>query len=113
VKVSEAPGADQLPPGAGDRIMHAHLEAGGAVIMASDWMEQSPYPGMSGFSVSLTIATAAEGKTLFDKLADGGKVTSPFDKTFFSDGFGMLVDRFGTPWIVTSEQSSGSGGTST
>lgn len=113
VKASDAPGADQLPPGAGDRILHARLEAGGVVIMASDWMESSPYPRMSGFSASLTVDTAAEGKKLFDKLAEGGKVTAPFDKTFFSDGFGMLVDRFGTPWMVNSEQKSGSGGTST
>jgi PhnB protein len=113
VKASETPGADQLPPGAGDRVMHAHLEAGGAVIMASDWMESSPYPGMNGFRVCLTVKTAAEAKDLFDKLADGGKVTMPFDKTFYSDGFGMLNDRFGTPWMVMAEQSSGSGGTST
>jgi PhnB protein len=24
----------------------------------------------------------------------------PFGKTFWSPGFGMLVDRFGTPWMV-------------
>ena len=113
VKASETPGADQLPPGAGDRIMHAHLKAAGAVLLASDWMESSPYPGMSGFYVVLTVATAAEGKTLFDKLSEGGKVKAPFDKTFFSDGFGMLVDRFGTPWMVMSDQRPDSAGTST
>jgi PhnB protein len=113
VPASEAPGADQLPPGAADRIMHAHLEAAGAVIMAGDWMAPSPYPGMSGFSVCLTVATTGEAKGFFDKLADGGNVTVPFAKTFYADGFGMLVDRFGTSWMVMTEVNSGSGGTST
>lgn len=110
VKASEAPGG---PPDAGNLIMHAHLEAGGAVILASDWMESSPYPGKSGFSVTLEAATTAEGKKLFDNLAEGAKVNMPYGKTFFSDGFGMLVDRFGTPWMVMSEENSGSAGTST
>jgi PhnB protein len=28
----------------------------------------------------------------------------PFQKTFWSPGFGMAVDRFGIPWIVNTEQ---------
>lgn len=24
----------------------------------------------------------------------------PFQKTFWSEGFGMVTDRFGTPWMV-------------
>jgi PhnB protein len=28
----------------------------------------------------------------------------PFEKTFWSPGFGMLVDRFGIQWIVDSER---------
>jgi uncharacterized glyoxalase superfamily protein PhnB len=27
----------------------------------------------------------------------------PFQKTFWSPGFGMLVDRFGIPWMVNCE----------
>lgn len=25
----------------------------------------------------------------------------PFEKTFWAEAFGMLVDRFGTPWMVS------------
>ena len=45
-------------------------------------------------------------KGLFDKLAYNGEVTMAFEKTFYSDGFGMLVDRFGTPWMVMSATNS-------
>jgi len=34
-------------------------------------------------------------------LADGGTVTMPFAETFWAARFGMLVDKFGTPWMVT------------
>ena len=44
--------------------------------------------------------TVAEARRTFDALAEGGKVTMPFEKTFWAEGFGMLVDRFGTPWMV-------------
>ena len=70
--------------------------------MASDWMAPTPYPGMHGFSVCLTAPATDEAHKLFDALADGGQVTMPFQKTFYSDGFGMLTDRFGTPWMVMS-----------
>jgi PhnB protein len=102
VAAKDAP-AGQMPPGAGDRTIHAHLDADNAVLMASDWLSPDPYPGMAGFSVTLIAPTAADAKALFDELAAGGNVTMPFEKTFYADGFGMLVDRFGTPWMVMSE----------
>lgn len=36
----------------------------------------------------------------FHESALGGKITMPFNKSFWADGCGMLTDRFGTPWIV-------------
>ena len=97
---AESPVASQLPPGSADLIMHARLALDGGVLMASDGM-----PGQrqerKGFSLSLTYPTAAEAKTKFAALGAGGKVTMPFDKTFWAEGFGMLVDRFGTPWMVS------------
>ena len=55
---------------------------------------------MHGFSLALTYPTAAEARKIFDALAEGGKVTMPMQKTFWAEGFGMLVDRFGTPWMI-------------
>ena len=36
-------------------------------------------------------------------MAEGGQITMPFAKTFWAEGFGMLVDRFGVPWMVNCE----------
>src|SRR4051794_6615225 len=102
VAVKDTPDGAKMPAEAQELLMHAHLDAAGVVLMASDWMDDKPYPGMHGFSNCLTAPSAAEAKSLFDRLADGGRVTAPFGTTFWSDGFGMLVDRFGAPWMVMS-----------
>ena len=96
----ESPAAAQAPPEAKDRIIHAHLDLDDRALMASDAMIGQPENGMHGFDLSLGYPTAAEGKRIFDQLADGGQVVIPYDKTFFAEGFGMLRDRFGTPWMV-------------
>ncbi|HTR59743.1 MAG TPA: VOC family protein [Casimicrobiaceae bacterium] len=96
---AQSPIAGQTPPGSGDRIMHASLNLGDRKLMASDAMP-GHYQGMKGFSLSLTYPTVAEAKRVFEALAEGGKVTMPLDKTFWAEAFGMLVDRFGTPWMV-------------
>jgi len=59
---------------------------------------------MSGFSLSLSPTTLEEGRRLFDALAKGGEVQMPFDPTFWAEGFGMLRDQFGVPWMVNVER---------
>ena len=97
---AESPIAGQTPPGSENRIMHARLDLDGRLLMASDSMPGHPYHGMHGFSLSLMYPTADAGRALFDALSAGGQVTMPYQKTFWAEGFGMLVDRFGTPWMV-------------
>jgi PhnB protein len=102
---AESPEAGEVPPGSADRILHASLEIGDRILMASDSMVGHPYEGMKGFSLSLTYPTTEEAKKIFDALAEGGQVTMPIEKTFWSEAFGMLVDRFGTPWMVSGGES--------
>lgn len=97
---AESPMAAQVPPDRRDRIMHARLDLGGRMLMASDAMMDHPYEGMKGFSLSLVYPTVAEARRVFDALAEGGQTTMAMQKTFWAEAFGMLVDRFGTPWMV-------------
>ncbi|HEX3553391.1 MAG TPA: VOC family protein [Thermoanaerobaculia bacterium] len=102
MKASDSPAAAQMPPGSGDQILHARLLLDdGRALMASDWMDGQPYPGKKGVSLSLGYPTVAEAQRVFDALAAGGKVNMPFQKTFWAEAFGMLEDRFGTPWMVS------------
>ena len=50
--------------------------------------------------MSLTVTDLAEAEKKFKALAEGGSQNMPFEKTFFSKGFGMCVDQFGQPWMV-------------
>ncbi|MEO5765205.1 MAG: VOC family protein [Casimicrobiaceae bacterium] len=98
---AESPEPDPSPE-MKDRIMHARLVFGDRerVLMASDWMAGQPYDKMKGFSLSFNCATAADAKRVFDAMAQGGEVRMPLQKTFWAESFGMLVDKFGTPWMI-------------
>jgi PhnB protein len=96
---AQAPAAAQSPPGSEHLVMHARLAKGDFVLMASDDMPGN-YQGMKGFSLSVVVDSVAEARRIFDALAAGGEVTMPFGKTFWAEAFGMLRDRFGTPWMV-------------
>lgn len=95
----EAPPPGMLPPGYENKVMHVTFRIGGTTLMASDGCGESG--GFSGFSLSLGVATEAEAARCFNALAEGGQVTMPLAKTFWSPCFGMLTDRFGMGWMIT------------
>jgi PhnB protein len=95
----DAPMSEEIPSEQRDRIMHANLTVGGMVLMGSD----TPPDGFQkpqGFSVNLQFDDRVEAERIFQKLAENGTVKMPFQETFWSTRFGMLVDRFGTPWMI-------------
>jgi PhnB protein len=99
----DSPIAGEVPPDWHKRIMHARLVVGDQVLMASDSPPEH-YAPPQGIYVSIHVGDPGEGERIFRELAEAGTVQMPFEKTFWSPGFGMLVDRFGTPWMVNCEQ---------
>jgi PhnB protein len=100
---AQSPDPEHCPPGSDKLVMHTSLLLDGRRLMASDvpaGMGGGPKP-MAGFALSLGYTSAAEGQRVFDALAKGGSVTMPMQKTFWAESFGMLTDRFGTPWMVS------------
>ena len=95
----DKPPPGMLPPGSDDKVMHAAVTIGDSVVMMSDGMV-SGKPNFSGVSLSLTVKDVADGERKFKALGEGGKVSLPFGKTFFAEGFGMVTDRFGLGWMV-------------
>ena len=95
----EPPKPGMVPPGSDNKIMHANLRIGDAMVMASDGCCAGK-PDFRGFALSLAAANAAEAERLFAALADGGQVQMPLAKTFFSSRFGMVTDRFGVCWMI-------------
>ena len=103
MKNGESPVADQTPPDQRDRILHARLDLGDAVVMGSDAPPQY-FSQPQGFSVAIGLGDTAEGERIFQALSEGGTVKMPFAKTFWAERFGMCIDRFGIPWIVNCEK---------
>jgi PhnB protein len=99
LKHEGTPAAEHTPPEWMQKILHARLVIGDQVLMASDAPPGHQQP-TGGYSVSLQVSTVEEAARVFNGLADGGKVNMPLGETFFAKSFGMLVDRFGTPWMV-------------
>jgi PhnB protein len=96
------PAEQQVPPEWRGKILHARLSADGAVLMGSD----SPhYQAPQGFSVSVHVKKPEDGERIFAALAENGTVRVPIQQTFFAARFGMLVDRFGVPWMINCEPS--------
>ncbi len=88
-----------LPEGSENKIMHATLTIDGAILMASDGL--CAEPSFDGFRVSLAFATEARADEAFKALAEGGSVQMPLGKTFWSPCFGMVTDRFGVGWMIS------------
>lgn len=90
-----------LPEGYEDKVMHCTFRIGGAVVMATDGCGgEEGKEGFHGISLSLSVETADEVDRAIDALAEGGEITMPADKTFWSSRFGMVTDRFGVSWMV-------------
>ena len=94
---ADTPAGDGLPQPP-ENIMHAYLEAHGAVLMGSDG------PGGDGAKdavwVSLSVESVEEAERVFKELAEGGTVVMPIAETFWALRFAMLKDRFGVSWMV-------------
>lgn len=99
MKFAGTPAAEHVPPDWSDKVLHASMKIDGQVVMASD-APPGQYSKPDGFSVSLSLNDRDRGERIFNALAEGGTIKMPFAKTFWASGFGMCVDRFGTPWIV-------------
>ena len=82
-----------------DKVMHSQFQIGETTVMASDGRNQGQ-PKFDGFALSIIAKTESEADKIFGALGDGGQVTMPMSKTFFSPRFGMLADKFGVHWMI-------------
>jgi len=98
-KDSPEPPPPGCPPPSPEKVMHAQFCVGDTVLMASDG-RGSGKPSFQGVSLALTVPTEAEADKAFNALAEGGQVQMPLAKTFFSERFGMVADKFGISWMI-------------
>ena len=99
----KSPMAEQVPLEWRDKIVHATLTVGDAVLVGADVLPEQ-YERPQGFYVVLEIPEPGHAGNVFHALAERGSVRMPIQKTFWSAAYGVLVDQFGIPWEINSEQ---------
>jgi PhnB protein len=95
----ESPMSSAVDPCWHDRIVHATLLLDDVELTGVD-MIPGTYQRPQGFFVTLAVDGVDRARKIFDALRQDGSVHAPFERTFWSPGFGVLVDRFGTPWEI-------------
>jgi PhnB protein len=95
--------ASNFSPDWKDAILHAHMEIGGTVLMASDYPSDRFQP-MRSVYLSLSVSSTQEAERLHALLSDGGEIFMPMHETFFAHRFSMLRDKFGTSWMIIHER---------
>jgi PhnB protein len=98
-----SPMADQVPGDWQDKVMHASITVGGQVLMGGD-VVPAAYEQPKGFSLSLQMSSTADAERIFEELSQDGNVVLALEKTFWAARFGMVVDRFGIPWLINCEE---------
>lgn len=99
----DAPPDMPVGPEYKDWLMHCWLQVGDQALMGSDSPPEFAPPLdqlKNGFDVTLHTENATVARCWYDALSEGGKAVMPFAATFWSPGFGALIDKFGVPWMV-------------
>jgi PhnB protein len=86
-----------LPADWKDKVLHAEIEIGGAIVMGADIPNAEP---MRSAYLSLSLDSVEEAEKLYALLIDGGQVFMKMEETPFAKRFGMLRDKFGTSWML-------------
>jgi len=95
--IGDSPAAGQFPPAMNNRILHGSLAADGVTIFGTDVAGPNLAQGNNLF-LCLVCKSKEEIETLFSRLSQGGKVTTPLRQEFFGT-YGDLVDKFGINWM--------------
>jgi PhnB protein len=104
-----SPMAGDVPDDWQDKVMHGSVTLGDYVVMGGD-VAPERYEKPQGFSLSLQITSPSEAERIFGLLSAEGMILVPLAQTFWAARFGMLVDRFGIPWMINCEEAAQASG---
>jgi PhnB protein len=99
LKYGDSPMAGDTPAGRRDHILHATFQLGDQVLGGVDSPPET-YRKPQGFFVTLNLSDVAVAERIFATLSENGDVQMALQETFWAKRFGVLVDRFGTPWMI-------------
>lgn len=89
-----------------ENVMHATLQIDEKTVLmgndSADISEQSATSFSRDFYLYLNTDNSEEAIRIFNELSVGGKIIVPIAQTFWSTCYGVLTDRFGIHWKITS-----------
>ncbi|TDG00295.1 VOC family protein [Paenibacillus piri] len=89
-----------LPAEAKNLVSHAMVKIGESDLMFSDTFPGQSHQSGSQVTICITTDDKERAKQIFDALQQGGQVTMPMQETFFSPGYGVVIDKFGVTFQV-------------
>lgn len=98
-----SPMADRVGSDFAKKVMHITLEFDGQLLHGCD-APPDMQGQLQGITLCLEGADLAQAEKRFQSISEGGHVTMPLQKTFWSTGFGMFEDKFGVPWMINCAQ---------
>lgn len=107
MRFKDTPAEVGAPAEHGEKIMHIALPIGkGNMLMGSDYVPGFGPPVQVGnnYGVAVSGDSEDEARRIFEGLSAGGNALCPFDKAFWGSLFGMAIDKFGIPWMVTYDE---------
>jgi PhnB protein len=84
-----------------EKIMHTQLNFGDNTLMACDTFPGTQVKEGNGMELSMGFDEEAAAEDVFNKLAESGKITMPFEKQFWGAWLGQVVDQFGKKWMIS------------
>jgi PhnB protein len=102
--MADVPGGEVTPDNA-DLVIHAALKWDDNLLMASDTGDPDFGP-VQWMYVNYMPPTVDEAKRVWAALSEDGKVEMEMESTFWSPAFGVCVDRFGQPWMISANPGS-------
>jgi PhnB protein len=99
----QQPNPNEVPLDRKNAILYARMSIGETELMAADVPPERFQPMRSAY-LSLTVGSIDEAERIYALLSNGGEIFMPMEETFFAFRFGMLRDKFGTPWMILHER---------
>lgn len=97
------PDPQMAPPGMARKILHARIQIGDNILMASDGPAERVQPMRSAY-LTLSVDSNAEAERIYAALTDGGEIFMKLEETFFAHRFAQFRDKYGINWMLIHEK---------
>ncbi|MFC5711915.1 VOC family protein [Thalassorhabdus alkalitolerans] len=92
-----------LPEEAKNRIAHGLLKVGETDLMLSDTFPGQPHQTGNQVTICIVLSDKERTNEVFEALSADGKVNMPLQETFWSPAYGIVTDKFGVTFQITTE----------